>query len=390
MGKYKSGVFMMKNGKNKEKSSKRRIFSVAKIVIAILALIVFVTDRFMSANHEAAEKIIINGVYNIYYSVASTVSSIFPFSVAEIFLILILPVGIVAWIIWRTHQSRKAKGEKLRLLKTAAIILTDIAALGLLVYVGFVGTWTMNSYRPPMTELIGLEIKEAPTAKELAETASILIDMVNEDIKQIEFDENGFSVNPMSFKETAKEIGDCYDLAKRDYPCFSIAFGGKTLKPIICSKPYTYTFIMGIYTSVTGEGNINVNFPDFCIPHTMAHELSHGRRFIREDEANFIGFLVCMYSDEPYVRYSAANTALKFLNSDLHKADKELYNEVFSKLDRRVYGEWSAESAFLADYKTKVQQVSSQVNDAYLKAQGQDGTISYSYMVKWLCAYYAE
>ena len=44
--------------------------------------------------------------------------------------------------------------------------------------------------------------------------------------------------------------------------------------------------------------------PYYNIPHTICHELSHLKGFMREDEANFIGYLACIGSDSPDFRYS--------------------------------------------------------------------------------------
>ena len=54
----------------------------------------------------------------------------------------------------------------------------------------------------------------------------------------------------------------------------------------------TYTHISGIYTFYTGESNININYPDFVVASSATHEMAHQRGVARENEANFVSFVV--------------------------------------------------------------------------------------------------
>ena len=78
--------------------------------------------------------------------------------------------------------------------------------------------------------------------------------------------------------------------------------------------------LSGFYMPFTGEPNFNDAQPDFDLPYVIAHEKAHQRGFAREDEANFIAFLVCVNSTDPYLRYSGYLNALRvvgaFVSSD--------------------------------------------------------------------------
>ena len=71
----------------------------------------------------------------------------------------------------------------------------------------------------------------------------------------------------------------------------------------------------GIYIPYTFESNINVDVPAFSIPAIMCHELTHFRGFMRENEANFLGYLACMESPRDDFRYSGAMMAFFLLLS---------------------------------------------------------------------------
>ena len=71
--------------------------------------------------------------------------------------------------------------------------------------------------------------------------------------------------------------------------------------------------------------------PYYNIPHTICHELSHLKGFMREDEANFIGYLACIGSDSPDFRYSGYLTGWVYAGNALAKADLEAYYGLYGQ-----------------------------------------------------------
>ena len=166
-------------------------------------------------------------------------------------------------------------------------------------------------------------------------------------------------------------------------------------KPVMLSELMSYTHITGVYSYFTGEANINVAFPDFTIPYTAAHELAHQRGMAREDEANFIAFLVCLESDDPYIRYSGYVMTLEYLldahylgdTSENHSA----YRELYLTLSENVRAEQKAYYEFFQKYDDNiVADVSGAVNDAYLQSQGTPGRVSYGLVVDLAVKYYSK
>ena len=168
-----------------------------------------------------------------------------------------------------------------------------------------------------------------------------------------------------------------------------IAKLSSNLKYVMLSEPMSYTHITGVYTFFTGESNININFPDYTIPFTAAHELSHQRGIARENEANFCAFLICMESDDPYIRYSAYVNMYEYFSSPLYSASSELYYDLSAKIDNRIKQEMRAFNEFFDKYEKNVAaNVSSTINNTYLQIQGQEaGSKSYGLVVDLAVAY---
>ena len=125
-------------------------------------------------------------------------------------------------------------------------------------------------------------------------------------------------------------------------------------KQVVLSEPWTYTHISGVYTFFTGEANVNINFPDYTIPYTCAHEMAHQRGISREDEANFIAFLICAESDDPYRRYSGFLSLYEYVRNALYTADATLYTDVAKSVALSAKYEMASYSEFFDKYKENV------------------------------------
>lgn len=126
----------------------------------------------------------------------------------------------------------------------------------------------------------------------------------------------------------------------------------------------------------------------YNIPFTECHELSHLRGFMQEQEANFIAFLACEHAERIDFQYSGYLMAWIYSTNALYRADHEVWQEVRSGLDQSVEPDLEANSRFWDSYEGKVSEVANQINDTYLKVNGQsDGVKSYDRMVDLLVSY---
>ena len=227
------------------------------------------------------------------------------------------------------------------------------------------------------------------SAEELKYTTSVLVQKVNEEAQNVTFRYQNFSVMPYSLNEMNEKLLDSYDKISDEYKFVPRLYS--RVKPVVLSEPWSYTHITGVYTYFTGEANLNVNFPDYTLPFTAAHELAHQRGIAREDEANFMAFLVCINSDDPYIRYSGYLNMYEYVASSLYSANSDMYFEVLGKLNESVRYEMRAYSAFFDKYRENVvADVSETVNDTYLKVQGTEGTKSYGMVTDLAVAYYKK
>ena len=323
--------------------------------------------------------------FNRYISQAfrfvfAKLTSFLPFSFAEI-LLMLSPLILTALIVYaiKTHvQSWRSVG--MYLLK----VLSVVCVFAIL----FVTNFAAGYYGVTLSDASKLDLdRKKVSAEELYITALHLIEDVKREEELVEFAEKDFSIMPYSISEMNQKLLDAYDNFCADHEF--IAHFDSRVKPVILSEAMSYTHITGVYSYFSGEANINVNFPDYTIPYTAAHEMAHQRGIAREDEANFIAFLVCISSDDAYIRYSGYLNLYEYVASSLYSADPELYFEARGQLPMTVRYEMSAYSKFFDKYRDSVAgEVSGTINDLYLKGNGTEGTRSYGLVVDLAVAYY--
>ena len=118
--------------------------------------------------------------------------------------------------------------------------------------------------------------------------------------------------------------------------------------------------------------------------------MAHQRGIARENEANFIAYLVCIASDDPFMQYSGYLSMYEYLVAPLYSASPELYQKLTAGLDIRVRYDLQCYSQFFDKYRDNVAaDVSDTVNDTYLKIQGTaEGSRSYGMVVDLAVAYH--
>lgn len=322
-------------------------------------------------------------VYRWISRAGNAVTGLLPFSLAEILAVLVIAAAIAVLILWIVRLIH-GRGRRARIFGRG--LLNLFCAAGIVLFL-FTISCGINYGRYTFAEISGLPIRES-TVDELADLCRELAAEVNDAHEEILTDENGVMVSSFtSVGEAAEAARQTYDGLADSYPTLTAGYSAP--KPVMASRFMSLCDITGIFFPFTFEANVNVDVPDYSIPATMCHELSHLRGYMREDEANFLAYLACRESSFADFRYSGAMLAFVYTNNALISADSELGNEIFRTLCDGAQADFAANSAYWKQFEGPVSEISSTVNDAYLKANRQeDGVRSYGRMVDLLLADY--
>ena len=361
----------------REPCVKRRLPLVFKIFFGIcgLSAVLYVIFLFSEPFADFFNRYI----SSVIRAVLAHATSWIPFSLAE-FILILSPVILIAVI----RFGLKKYADCWRDVFIYCGALVSVLALVLSIFVmGFA-----PAYRgATLDKKLGIERRDV-SSEELYATAEILTEKIREEYSSVYYsDTTDFSVMPYDFDEMNDKLLEAYDRI-----CDKYSFVQKLhsrVKPVMLSEPMSYTHITGVYSFFTGEANINVNFPDYTIPFTAAHELAHQRGIAREDEANFMAFLVCIEADSAYIRYSGYLQLYEYVASSLAEADTAAYISNWNSLPLPVQKEIVAFGNFFKKYQhSKVSEVTDKVNDKFLTSQGTAGTKSYGMVVDLAVAYY--
>lgn len=326
------------------------------------------------------ETLFSNGIYKLLSQAGNTITGLLPFSLMEIMLLLV-PIFLILGVIRIISRLRQKKAFKKIL---ASVFWNGMAIISVLFFI-YTMNCGLNYYRYPFTEYSGLTIEDS-TLEQLKALCFSLSKEANTLRDQLKEDENGVVDYGFSIKEMAEEARLAMEQLSQDYPVMAGYYSAP--KPVLFSEFMSRMEITGIFWPFTLEANVNVHTNDLSIPATMGHELSHLRGFMREDEANYIGYLACRYSKCPEFQYSGVTTALVYAGNQLYREDPYSYWEVTDTWSDGLKRDLDADSRYWAAYEdTVISQVSGKMNDTYLKANSQsDGTKSYGRMVDLLLA----
>lgn len=158
-------------------------------------------------------------------------------------------------------------------------------------------------------------------------------------------------------------------------------------KPSIFKGIMSYTGILGYFNPFTAEAQYNSQLPDSFTPFTLAHESAHQLGFAREQEANFIGYLIGKNSENNDLRYSTELFVLKSLLSAINEKNPEFVQSILENYSTAMKRDRTAEKNFIEKHRGLLDVFFGFTNDLFLKANQQEGSITYSYFIDLLLRY---
>ena len=324
-------------------------------------------------------------VYRLLVNVIGRFCSLFPISLSEAGLYAVCLFLLVS--IWFLIKKPLAAFSRI------------IFLAGLLLFLYTTGCG-INYYRNPFSYEAGM-VMEKSTTEQLYSLCLFLTEKVNSTVLDTDHSQDILDGlypgqtedTPLPSHELLREMGQegrrSMESLGSAYP--QLAGYYPYPKPLVNPRLLSIQQLCGIYSPFTVEANYNREMPYYNIPHTICHELSHLKGFMREDEANFIGYLACIGSESADFRYSGYLTGWVYAGNALAKVDLEAYYELYNRLSPEAVKDLQFNNRFWDRFDGKVAEASTQLNDRYLKANNQeDGVRSYGRMVDLMLAYYKD
>jgi hypothetical protein len=326
-------------GKNK-KNLRKILVDLLPVLIAIL---VFISTRIAAGNPQFVEKYYSDGIYPVIAVALSSFSSIFRFSIWDIFWavsIILLITGIFLTIF--------------RKIKPGMFFLRFIQVVSVL-YVWLYISWGYNYYRPDIHTRLGWRAPDTDEA-EFRTVFDTIISRANSNY--MKFDSSGFSdidsLVELSYKKNSLSLGI-------NYPN-----GSRRNKKMVFNSLMDKSGVFGYYGPFFGEIHLTASGLPFDYPAALAHEKAHQFGITNEAEANLFSFVICATSDDKRLLYSGYMIFLAyFINDASHLSD---YHTYLKKIDRRVMDDLFYRQDYYKSLQNKtMDKVQSVAYDAYLK-----------------------
>lgn len=337
-------------------------------------------------------------IYPVFVDTAGRLWGIFPFSVSEIGLYILISafllslagmaVQAVRWAraaraaAQSTEQTAVQNAEHTAARAAASWLSCILLAAGILAFL-YTICCGINYHRRSFSEEEGI-VTYRYTAQELKDVCLWLTEEVNALSGEVDRDSSG--VMTLEAPEGEGAVEAMHGLAE-EFPALEGYYPQP--KKLLLSEILSYQGLTGVYSPFTVEANYNGDMTAYNIPFTTCHELSHLRGFMQEEEANFIAFLACIGSERTDFQYSGYLSGWVYCMNALYRTDHEAWQEVRLLLAEEAEPDLEANSAFWDAYEGRISEAADKINDTYLKANGQaDGVQSYSRMVDLIVAYF--
>ncbi len=352
------------------KTTKRRLITI--IILFLLALLLGVIENFPNF----IERWYSEGLYPVICTVLHLLFNFIPFSLGDLFYICLVILGFVAIVkLFRFLFTGKFEAFINLLLKVVVTVLV--------LYFVFYLFWGLNYYRPSAAKRLGLQ-DTSYTLSNVEQVATIMIDSAN--LYRSRLNDSDFKVNNnVIYQDAAKAIGN---LSKQSVSYTSYH---PKAKSAMLTWATNYMETAGYYNPFTGESQVNYQMPIFLRPFTAAHEMSHQMGFGAEDEADFVGFLAGISSQNKLLKYSAYYLGMDEFMRSIRRRDSVTFKALKTCISPAVLNDLKTDRLYWQSFQGRTGTLSGIFYDHFLKANNQPhGLKTYNRMIRLTMAWYKK
>lgn len=389
-----------------ERTDKRRKISKLAYLLGVMGILMLNLLAWQST--EFCDWYIAH-IFPVWLNTYARLTSALPFSAGEIMLILAVcitayGIGFFLYNLLRRGRFTKKLLRFARGYAWAVLAVAYVMTLNCFILyhaTGFSEKYMVKESGAMVADMsatavveVDTQTKNVYTRKNLATLRDYLVEQCNTLAAGIERDEKGTALYSGDLiAESVKAMqamGGEYDRLSGYYV---------TPKYLKCSGFFSQQYIMGYYFPFSMEANINSVMYITNVAPTVCHELAHTKGFIYENDANMIGYLACINSDDTFLQYCGYLSVLNYVNNDFYQSiDK---NKAAYKKHVRISDMVADDNVFLtredweevekrAVVKTStVKKASSAFLNTNLKVNGvEEGIQQYNQVVNLLLDYY--
>ena len=317
------------------------------------------------------------GIFLIIRQVLDNSIGILPFSFLYVLILLLLfAVGRFIYNILKSPETPVQKFKR--------GLLSTLSFLSMIIFF-FIWLWGFNYGRIPLEQHLQIAPKPLTIVElktELDLTTAKIIDK-RRMISGADSSSFGWEFIRKDIKEaTRKEV---------EYTLSSLGYSKTGHPRLRFLKPNGFLLgfgAAGFYLPWTGECNVDPGLHPLKIPFVAAHEYYHAYGITDEGSCNFLAYLSCTSSSDPFTQYSGHLTYWRYLRSSYRYSDPEGYKIFKKNLPKAILTDLDSMYQHSLKYPEFFPSIREQTYDAYLKSQGvKEGIGSYSRIVMLIKAW---
>ncbi|MCU7548864.1 DUF3810 domain-containing protein [Chitinophagaceae bacterium LB-8] len=343
------------------------------LLLLFLALLI----KILSFQKAWVERYYTYGFYPYISKVLRILFGWIPFSIGDLFYLCLICFLLYKAI--RFGIFLKRRKEKKFLIR---VVVKQILHFALYVYLAFNILWGLNYDRQGIATQLQLDVQPY-SVEDLRLLTSVLQERVNnyatgvDSLKRVELNKS---------RNLFRAAVASYQQVNGKYPF--LAYEGPSIKASFFSNIGHYFGFTGYYNPFSGEAQLKTTIPFFLKPFVVTHEIAHQLGYGKENEANFVAFLVGRQASNIEIRYSIYFEMYLYAFSDLSRKDTAAARKFRETLHPQVKRDLEAFSNYLYRTRNIIEPVVSSFYDQFLKWNSQPkGKKTYNEVVTWLIAY---
>ena len=345
----------------------------------ITTLFLVISIKLFSLSAERVEVIYSSKFYFFFSKILRFLFGWIPFSIGDI---LYFIAG--SWLLWKIIKNiklclKKQLKGKLFLQKVLKLLQGFI-----LIYIIFNVFWGLNYNGKGIASQLDLS-KMTYDTSDLRKLQNILLQKVNSSKMTLV---NKNSIYPTN-KDLFKRAQNCYIQTEKIYPF--LHYKNPSIKSSFYGWMGNYLGFTGYYNPFTGEAQVNTTVPKFLLPYITAHEIAHQIGYAKENEANFVGYLAAVNSNDTLFLYSAYLDLFMYTNREVYYSDSVYAKQSLELLLPQVKNDIIEWRKFSMAHTSFMEPAITWMYGKYLKLNEQPkGIRSYNEVISMLIAYYKK
>ncbi|MBI5916417.1 MAG: DUF3810 domain-containing protein [Bacteroidetes bacterium] len=347
----------------------RQLFFNQKAVWIWLGVLTIVVGNLAPA--EVVERSYSRGIFVVVRWFFTGLNSWWPFASAYVLFFL-----LAGWAAWRLRSFFKSDLTWRKRLGRAALSLLAFAG-GVVFF--FQLLWGFNYGRVLLEEKLGISPRPLTVSELRDELLAVTTEVLQHRAGLPEAPDSTVAMQHISPNPEARMRAALGKVLRAHGYAMPGKVRARTLRP---KGVLLHISTAGVYIPFVGEGNVDAGLHHLQLPFVLAHELSHACGFGDEGTCNFLAYLACTESDEPYLQYIGHLYYWRYVASEYRSFDPEGYEKFKEVLPYGIRADVRAINREMDKYPDILPELRDAAYNTYLHSQGiEEGMKNYDRVV---------